>query len=463
MITQFENFLRNTKSLQHIYYSMPEPIMALIMNLRALPLVKLRYSRETFKLLDKLMERDVWTYEKLESYVQEQLRNIIDLAKVIPFYKKNVNKFLSILDFPVLSRDIIKNNYVSMINPEEKHLLNFFTSGTSGSGLPVFYDKDAYILNWAYHLKQLLWAHVHPRDWRISFYGSRIFSQEKGKPPFWLKNSFEHQYLTSIFHISDQNARHYVNFLSEHQGIVLEGFPTVLYLIARYVKSLKGRLTFKAVFSTGEPLYPHIRHEIEEAFGTKVYDSYGMTELAGLILECEKGGHHILLDNGLLEILRENGEATNPGEEGYLTWTGFSNKAMPLIRYKIGDKGIWEGKSCSCGKPYPLVSPTVTRDSDYLITPSGRLFSPRAVNQVLKDKISFKACQFVQENENEVILRVVPDKTKNFGKDIEDAKLGLSKILGQNVVITEEIAEEPVRRGNHGKIPLIISKIGHKI
>ncbi|MEW6600035.1 MAG: hypothetical protein AB1499_03605 [Nitrospirota bacterium] len=451
--------MRNTKSLQNIYYSMPEPLMGLIMNLRALPLVKLRYSRETFKLLDKLMERDIWTYEKLESYVQEQLQNIIDLAKEIPFYRKYAETAQSIKAFPVLIRDMVKKDYPLIINGRGKNLIKFFTSGSSGSGLPTFYDRDAYVLNWAYGFKHFLWAGVHPRDWRISFFGSRIFPTEKKSPPFWMKNHFEHQYFMSIFHISDENAHHYVNFLSEHQGMILEGFPTVLYLIARYVKAIKGKLTFKVVLSTGEPLFPHFRQEIEEAFGSKAYDSYGMTEWSGLILECEKGGYHALLDCGYLEILRANGEAADIGEEGYLTWTGFTNKAMPFIRYRIGDKGKWEDHKCTCGRPYPLVKPTITRDSDYLITPDGRLLSPRAVNQVLKDKISFKACQFVQENKNEVIIRVVPDKTKDFRRDLENAKYALGKILGQDLLITEKIADEPVRRGTQGKIPLIISKI----
>jgi phenylacetate-coenzyme A ligase PaaK-like adenylate-forming protein len=27
------------------------------------------------------------------------------------------------------------------------------------------------------------------------------------------------------------------------------------------------------------------------------------------------------------------------GEEGFFVWTGFLNRAMPLIRYRIGDRG----------------------------------------------------------------------------------------------------------------------------
>ena len=459
MFTTLENFLRNTKVLQKIYYSLPLPIMALVLNLRAIPLVKMRYSRNTFDYLDNLMERDQWTYDKLMAFVEEELSNIIGVSKGIPYYKKVAENAVSIKDFPILGRESVKRDYSSLVNPQSKSLINLFTSGSSGSGLPIFYDKETYINNWAYGMKHFKWAGVNPRDWRVSFFGSRIIPAEREIPPFWIKNYFEHQYMLSIFHLSDKNAEHYVKFLDDHQGVALEGFPTVLFLIAHYVKSIKGRLKFKAIFSTGEPLYPFMRKEIEEAFGAKVYDCYAMTEWAGLILECEKGGYHLMLDCGYLEVLREDNTPASKGEEGDFVWTGLTNSSMPFIRYKIGDRGILEDRSCQCGRPYPLVKPTITRDSDYIISPDGKILSPRAINQVLKDKISFKACQFIQHSRDKILLRIVPDRTHDFMKELSEVKKNLNEFLNDNVTIEEEIADEPIQRGNHGKIPLIISTI----
>lgn len=458
MMTRIENFFRNSKFIQKIYNYAPLPLAGTILNLRAIPLVKLRYSKETFEHLDKSIERDGWTNEELEHFVEKQLKNIIEVATKIPYYKDIAKNALSIKDFPVLTREAVRNNYRAMLNPAKDFLMKVFTSGSSGSGLPVFYNNNTYSLNWAYIMKHIIWAKANPRDWRITFFGARVISLKRSKPPFWIKNIFEKQYLVSIFHISDNNAESYVKFLEEHQGMVLEGFPTVLYLIARYANALRIKLNFKAVFSTGEPIYLFMRKEIEEAFNCKVYDSYGMTELCGLIYECEKGGYHVLVDYGYLEILKENGEEAHINEEGYLVWTGFINSAMPFIRYRIGDKGIWEKGRCPCGRPYPLVQPTITRDSDYILTPSGKLLSPRAVNQVLKDKMSFKACQFVQVNDKEIVVRIVPDRTRDFRKDLEEVKRSIRTMSDKEIIISEEIAKEPLRRGSQGKIPLIISK-----
>lgn len=462
MIAQLENMMRNVKSLRRFYYSLPVPVMRVLLNLRAYPLVRMRYAKETFLWLDKLLERDEFTSEQLDDFVEEQISKITEIAKSIPYYQNYLNNDQTLKTLPVLTRESVRKNYEHLLNRQRKSLVRVFTSGSSGSGVPVYYDREAYLLNWAYLMKQRIWAKVDPRELRITFYGARIITPARDKPPFWIKNHLENQYLMSIFHFSEKYAPHYIRFLEKKQGLVLEGFASVLYLVAQYVKELKGQLQFKAIFSTGEPMYPFMRKEVEEAFGAKVYDSYGMTEWAGLILECEKGGYHVLTDYGRLEILDEENVSVPVNEEGYMTWTGFTNAAMPFIRYKIGDKGIWKRGACSCGKPYPLVQPTITRVSDFVITPSGKVLSPRAINQVLKDKVTFKACQFIQNSQSELIVRVVPDKAADYRAELDELKRSVAAIVGDDVIVEEEIADQPIRRGTQGKIPFIISKVNYE-
>jgi phenylacetate-CoA ligase len=118
----------------------------------------------------------------------------------------------------------------------------------------------------------------------------------------------------------------------------------------------------KMVYSTGEPVSDQNRNDIEKAFSCKLYDAYGMTEQVGLIQECERGGHHLITDYGLLEILDDRHRPVGADTEGNWVWTGLESDSMPLIRYKIGDRGIWNPKiKCECGRSYPLVDATVTR------------------------------------------------------------------------------------------------------
>lgn len=457
MSPSLENLLRNAKPLRRIYTAAPPFMRKFILSLRARPLARLRYSGNTMAKLEQLLARDKWSGDELTAYVQRQRERWTVLALQSPYYHEKGHGVTTTCDFPVLTREEARRSAVRLCTSSASRAIRVFTSGASGSGMPVWWDPEAYAWNWAYEMKHKHWAGVDPRAWRVSFYGAQVIPLSQRRPPFWMVSQPERQVLMSIFHATEENARAYVDFLESQQGKVLEGFPTVLWQVARYVRALKGSLQFQAVFSTGEPLFPFMRAEIETAFRSKTYDHYGMTEFAGLILECEQGGYHALLDYGDLEILGKKGDPLPPGEEGDLVWTGFLNPAMPFIRYRIGDRGLWEKRSCPCGRPYPLVQPTLTRDSDYLSTPSGQLYSPRAINQVLKDKVSFRFCQFIQRSDDLVVVRIVPTPGLELRQELDEVKSALREMLGKEVTVEEEIANEPLRRGSQGKVPLILS------
>jgi len=74
--------------------------------------------------------------------------------------------------------------------------------------------------------------------------------------------------------------------------------------------------------------------------------------------------------------------------------------------------------------------------------------------------MSFKACQFIQEDHNTIIIQVVPGNSGAW-KDSEEVKKGLYDILGKSINVLIEEADKPIQYEN-GKIPLIISKLGKK-
>ncbi|MGA9569492.1 MAG: hypothetical protein WBS17_05360, partial [Candidatus Acidiferrales bacterium] len=117
--------------------------------------------------------------------------------------------------------------------------------------------------------------------------------------------------------------------------------------------------------------------------------------------------------------------------------------------------GRWlHGAACSCGLQFPLVIPTITRDSEILRCPDGRLFSPRALNQLLKDATALRFCQFVHDRPERVIVRAVPANGRAF-EDMMLIRSKLQNLLGEAMRVTAEIAAEPLVRPG-GKIPLII-------
>jgi phenylacetate-CoA ligase len=304
-------------------------------------------------------------------------------------------------------------------------------------------------------MQQFAWAGVRPRTPRITAFGSRVVSSRQKSPPYWVHNGAENQILMSIFHLSSSTAADYVGFLRQHANRVLEGFPSALGLLANFVLDAGAAIPMRAVFTDGEPLSPTLRERIESAFGTRVFNTYGNTELCGLIQQCEHQGMHLNADYAFLEILDKDGRPVEKGETGDFVWTGFINDSMPLLRYRIGDRGAWlSSQECPCGRKSALVDPGVSRESDLLYAADGRVFSPRAVNQVLKDATAFRFCQFVQCQKGHVVVRAVGTGMR-AQEDLSGVRKGLVALLGVSTIVEVELATEPIVTRS-GKTPLVV-------
>ncbi len=462
-----EPLVRNhLPDLQVVYDRFPAPARHLLTSARGWLLARLRYSRRTFTLLRALRRDESWTTEQIAYFQLGALRQTLDHAvRTVPYYADYPNlecdSVGELRGLPILERETVLENQERLLSraipPRER--IRAGTTGTTGASLRVAYTERLVSDNWAFFLRQRAWAGVEPRDPRVTLQGSRIVPHNRKAPPYWAHNLPERQVLVSIFHLSESTAPDYLEFLRRHSGEVLEGFPSVLGIVADFALDRGLKIPMRAVFTSGEPLYPATRMRIEQAFDALTFDTYGMTEYCGLIQECEFGRSHLAPEYGFLEILDANGNPASPGEEGDFVWTGFLNEAMPLIRYRIGDRGRWlVGESCPCSRAFPLVVPTITRESDILRAPDGRLFSPRALNQLLKDASSLRFCQFVHHSPHRVAVRAVArDRAKALG-ELMQIRAALQHLLGPKMEAIAELAAAPLSRPG-GKIPLIVNQV----
>ncbi len=452
------------QQLQKAYDRMPYPVQNFLTSARGWFLVKNRYGRGMFGYLRELRSHEAWTSEQITAFQTDALQRILDHARETTAYYSGYPKLTlrspeDIAQLPLLVREELRQNSDRMISSSTPavEVIRVGTTGTTGASLTVAYSEQVARRHWAHRMRQWGWAGIETRPGRVTFFGSRVAPPDRQEPPFWTHNYLERQTLMSIFHISEANAPHYVQFLRRNHGKVLEGFPSVLGIIADFVLQTGHTIPMRAVFTDGEPLYPFLRENIEKAFGTRVFDLYGNTEFAGMITECEAGQMHALPDYGYLEILDAENRPVEPGEEGYMVWTSFVNDTMPLIRYRIGDKGCWQSsQKCACGRHFPLVIPTITRESDTLRCPDGRLFSPRALNQCLKGATSLRFCQLVHERPGHVVVRGVSTSPDAYA-DLMAIQKNLQAILGANFVVSATLADAPIVRAG-GKIPLIIQQ-----
>jgi phenylacetate-CoA ligase len=116
---------------------------------------------------------------------------------------------------------------------------------------------------------------------------------------------------------------------------------------------------------------------------------------------------HVNADVVHLEVLDELGRAASPGQEGELVATVLVNRAMPLLRYRTGDRGSLLPHSCSCGRPSPLMGIVTGRAADVLVLQDGHRISPYALTCALERVAGVLRYQVSQLDPARVRVRAV--------------------------------------------------------
>jgi phenylacetate-CoA ligase len=126
--------------------------------------------------------------------------------------------------------------------------------------------------------------------------------------------------LLSAFHMSSANLSEYLAEIRRFEPAALDGYPSTLYVLARFVLSSGEKLPLKAVISASETLYDFQREAIEAAFQCRVFDYLAAAERVVFSAECDRHeGHHVCLEYGVAEFLDDDGVAVPPGSRASLS------------------------------------------------------------------------------------------------------------------------------------------------
>jgi phenylacetate-CoA ligase len=162
--------------------------------------------------------------------------------------------------------------------------------------------------------------------------------------------------------------------------------PSYALAIADHVEE-PSRLQLRAGIFGAEPWTEGLREAIEQAFGLRAVDIYGLSEVIGpgVSGECieARAGAHVNEDHFLVEVIDvESGEQLPDGQVGELVFTTLTKEALPLLRYRTGDLASVTREPCACGRTLARMSRIVGRTDDMLIIRGVNVF-PSEVERVL--------------------------------------------------------------------------------
>jgi phenylacetate-CoA ligase len=149
-------------------------------------------------------------------------------------------------------------------------------------------------------------------------------------------------------------------------------------------------LNISKILCAGEPgaSIPATKKRMEEAWGAKVYDHVGATEIGAWGYECtaQPGGLHVNEALFLMEIEDvETGELiTEPGRQGKLIMTALDREAQPCVRFDSKDIAEWAADPCPCGRTFRWIKGGVVGRADDITKVKGVLLAPSAIEEVVR-------------------------------------------------------------------------------
>lgn len=253
---------------------------------------------------------------------------------------------------------------------------NLFRNNTSGSsGTPFHFAKDkwCHALTWANN-KRLFEEHGIDFNYahQARFYGIPKTGIKKYKEQ--VKDLLSNRTRFPVFDMSDSVCSNYLKMFRSKRFDYVNGYTSSLVLFAKYLLANNAILKqesshLKACFATSEMLSEADRAIIERGFGVPCFNEYGAAELELIAFENSAKKWLLNEENLFVEIVDEQGLPLPNGQEGLLAITSLHNKAMPLIRYKIGDRGIISNERVGFNR---VLQQLTGRTNDIAELPSGK-------------------------------------------------------------------------------------------
>lgn len=455
-----------SSTLLNIYHRLPGWMRSGAVRLHGFHLRSWRFGPETPRLMEEAFERDYWSQEQWQEWKRQQLSFVLHRAATcVPYYRNqwaerrrqgDLSSWLELENWPVLDKEAVRSRPRDFVadDCDPKRMFYGHTSGTTGTPIDLWRSRKTMRTLYALSSSRTRGWHGVKSDDRWAKLGGQVVTPGHQKePPFWVWNGALKQLYMSSYHLAPNLITHYLDALISHRITYLFGYTSSVFALAQEMIRLNRKdIKMKVVITEAEPLFEHQRRVIEEAFQCSVRETYGMGEQVTAASECDSGVLHQWPEVGHVEVVGESG-SIGESEFGDLVCTSLLNSDMPLIRYRVGDRGRISTEACECGRSLPKMEIVEAGSYDLLITQDGRRIL--GLEDVFFNT-PIRQAQIVQERLDLIRARYVPapgftsESARSIVKGVQARMKGVEVIL-------EPVGEIP--RAANGKFWLQVCNV----
>jgi phenylacetate-CoA ligase len=443
------------------YHRLPSPLRSAAASLRGWYLNRWRYGADSEALRDEAQEREQWTAAQWHRWREARLAYVLHRAATrVPFYRDqwaarrrrgDRASWDLLANWPVLAKDTLRANPEAFVaeDCDIRKLMHGQTSGTTGTPIHVWQSRATLARLYAIaETRTRKWDGI-PATARWARLGGQLVTPVlQRRPPFWVWNVAMRQLYMSSYHLAPDLIPHYLDALRRYKIVYLAGYSSSIHALAQQIVRYGRRdLTMQAVYTNAEPLDQEQRRTIGQAFQCPVRETYGMVETVAAASECPAGRLHQWPEVGHIEVEQESSE---------LICTGLLNPDMPLIRYRVGDRGrlASAGLQCECGRSLPVISHIEGRTDDLLVTPDGRAIG--RLSQVGKGIVGLRESQIIQEERDllRVLVALAPGYALDYASTLTER---VRERMGDVRVVVQQV--DTIPRTRNGKLRAVVCNL----
>ena len=428
----------------------------------------------TILRMRRIMARTQWMSDtELREYQNRRLQLMIrHAARNVPYYRNlfaehrlRIEDFACVDDLeglPRLQRETVRTRRSAFLADDigRLHPTTVRTSGTTGTPLECYLDRESNALEFVHYWRHWGWAGYRLGDRFAELASTHFLRRPHLDGQIADCRRLYGRLLLNSMKITAAGIGEYATALRRFRPRFLKGLPSALYHFACLLTASKAAIPpMRAVFSGGENLTPEIRSTIEQTFQCPLLDCYGHMERTVCIAQCPEGSYHILSDYGLLELVDRTPLPESGVELASALGSGLYNRAMPLLRYEIGDliEVFKDPPRCRCGRSFPVIRGVRGRIAAAVITPEGRVESALFAIPAIVPGIAF--LQFIQSRADKVEVRVVRGERYDRNSDATLHRC-LNEALGSQIQVSVSyVSLEDTETDTSGKRPVIVSEL----
>lgn len=414
------------------------------------------------------LERLQWLpAEEMEAWQLDRIQRLVNFAyEHVPYYRKlyqnldiNPRDIKSLNDFrslPFLTREHVKSHLDSLVSSKFRDKAKpESTGGSTGEPMQFFLEKSFWWWNAACEFRCRGWYGVQEGDKMAWVWGAQREIRDSDLRARLKARIMRYRYLNA-FGLTEAKMQTFTEMLIRWRPVIVRAYTSALCLFAKYIKEHGvACIRPKLIETTAEKVTQPERELLEEVFQCKVADCYSARELATIAYQCNVGGLHVC-ETRFVEIIA-NERAAKPGQLGEVVVTSLNQFATPLIRYKIGDVGVYDTARCSCGRSLQVLRKLAGRTHDWLVTADGTFVHGEFFAYAFRDKPEIVRYQVYQPDKAHLQIRLVC-KQKVDSAWLEKVHAELSDRFGTGIEISIQIVDE-IKLTPAGKHRFIISEV----